>query len=109
MDDLTAMSNRLILLNNGSVAYDGTSAGLIERTGDRRTLAVTCEGSAPQIQCAKHLRSQAGQHFYVFDGSHAPQVLESAGRVHGLRDVEITHAPIEEVIADLYRDWQKKE
>jgi len=109
MDDLTAMSNRLILLNNGSLAYDGTPAGLIERTGDRRTLAITCEGTAPRINGAKYLRSQAGQHFYAFDGSDAPQVLSCAGQLSGLRDVEITHAPIEELIADLYRDWQKKD
>ena len=108
MDDLTAMSNRLILLNNGRIAFDGDSAQLFAQTGDRRTLTVTCEGSAPIIDGASFQRSENGRHFYAFDGSDAPRVLAGAGRVPSLRDAEITHAPIEEVIAGLYSQWQQK-
>jgi ABC-2 type transport system ATP-binding protein len=108
MDDLTAMASRLILLSQGRIAFDGTSAELLRLTGDKRTLCITCDGSAPEIACAVHLRSELNQHFYAFDGSNAPQVLASAGQLPGLRDAEITHAPIEEVIAGLYAAWQGK-
>ena len=108
MDDLTSMASRLILLSQGRIAFDGTSAELLRRTGDKRTLCITCDGSAPEIACAAHLRSELNQHFYAFDGSDAPQVLAGAGQLPGLRDAEITHAPIEEVIAGLYATWQEK-
>ena len=109
MDDLTRMANRLILLNQGRIAFDGVPASLTERTGDRRTLALTCGGQPPVIPGAAYERSEADKHFYAFDGKDAPQVLAAAGQVPDLRDVELAHAPIEDVIADLFRGWEKRD
>lgn len=106
MDDLTAMANRLILLNNGAIAFDGTGEELIRRTGDKRTLILTCDGERPEIDGAIYQRTESGRHVYAFEGSDAPRVLSATGRLNGLKDAETGHAPIEEVIAGLYQAWQ---
>ena len=105
MDDLTAMASRLILLNRGAIAFDGDSAELLQLTGDRRTLRLACDGEPPEIDGAHYQRTEAGQHVYAFDGADAARVLGAAGRLRGLRDAEVGHAPIEEVIAGLFQQW----
>ena len=53
-------------------------------------------------------RTESGRHVYSFEGSDAPRVLSAAGKLPGLRDAETGHAPIEEVIATLYQQWQQQ-
>lgn len=109
MDDLTAMAKRLVLLANGRIAFDGTSAQLLARTGDRRTLTLTRAGEAPEITQAHLVSSEEGRHAYAFSGEHASQVLGAAAALEGVSDIEMAHAPIEEVIAGLYASWQKNQ
>lgn len=104
MDDLTAMAQRLILLNSGKIAFDGTSDDLLRRTGDKRILTITCLGKAPSIDRAQCLASEADQHRYLFSGEDVSSVLSCVSRLN-VRDAEITHPPIEEVIAGLYEKW----
>lgn len=107
MDDLTAMARRLILLANGKIAFDGDSAELLKRTGDQRMLTLTRAGDAPPIDGARLLLSEEGRHQYAFDGTQASRVLGAAAGLADVRDIEMAHAPIEEVIAGLYEQWGK--
>jgi len=108
MDDLTAMAHRLILLHEGSIAFDGTSEALLQKTGDRRILTLSCEGEAPSIDGASWLTTEGIQHRYAFSGADASRVLAAAAAIPRLRDVEMSHAPIEEVIAKLFESWLKQ-
>lgn len=106
MDDLTTMANRLLLLCDGRLAFDGTEEELLRRTGDRRALTLTCEGEAPAVRGALWQESEGGRHRYVFEGRDAQTVLSSLSTLPDLRDAEMSRAPIEEVIAGLYEGWQ---
>ena len=108
MDDLTAMAQRLLLLHDGRIAFDGASGDLLRRTGDRRILTLTRSGEAPLIDGAQWQSSDSGRHLYAFDGADVSRVLTSAARLADLRDIDITHAPIEEVIANLFSSWEGK-
>lgn len=108
MDDLTAMARRLVLLADGRIAFDGTSEELISRAGDRRVLILTREGEAPDIALARHVESEGARHTYAFSGDAASQVLSACGQLEGIRDIEMAHAPIEEMIASLYENWTQK-
>jgi len=105
MDDLTAMAHRLVLVNNGSIAFDGTPQQLTSLTGDRRLLWLACKGSAPEISGAVWQRSEEQRHLYAFNGRDASRVLAAAAQVPGLADIEMSHAPIEELIANVYERW----
>ena len=108
MDDLTAMAQRLVLISQGRIAFDGTSAELLRRTSDRRVLTLRADGKAPVIDGAVWQSSEDGQHAYAFAGADASRVLTSVAQVSGLRDADIAHAPIEEVIAGLYERWMQE-
>jgi ABC-2 type transport system ATP-binding protein len=56
MDDLTEMANRILLINQGRLAFDGGYDELIRMAGDSRIIKLTLRGNSPMIG-----------HFYVLE------------------------------------------
>lgn len=110
MDDLTEMAKRLILINKGTLAFDGDHEKLMRLTGDRRILRVETKGATPEIPGAKLVSQTGGTCEYEYDALATPTATLFAGlaAAEGIVDAEIVRAPIERVIADLYRKWQKE-
>ncbi len=108
MDDLTEMAKRLILINKGTLAFDGDHQKLMRLTGDRRILRVETKGGAPDIPGAKLVSQTGAACEYEYDALETPTARLFAGlaAAEGIVDAEIVRAPIERVIADLYRKWQ---
>ena len=109
MPDLEQLRARIVLLNEGAIAYDGSFGDLRRRLGDRRRLVLeTDAAAAPVLPGATHLGSDATRHEYAFDATAVPipRLLAAAAERARLLDVETHRAPIEDVIADLYRDWR---
>ena len=48
-------------------------------------------------------------HEYAFDRTQTGirDILRLLSEIDGVEDVEVRHAPIEEVVASLYRSWKK--
>lgn len=109
MDDLEAMAQRIVLLRDGEKAFDGDFASLRRAAGAYARVRVRAPGPAPQVEGAAYLRSQDGVHEYAFDGagSGVQALLGSLARCPLVQDVEIGKAPIEDVIAGLYRAWRE--
>jgi ABC-2 type transport system ATP-binding protein len=109
MPDLEQLRARIVLLNEGAIAFDGSFAELRRRLGDRRRLVLeTDSAAAPALDGATHLGSEGMRHRYAFDAiaTPIPRLLAAAATRARLVDVETHRAPIEDVIADLYRDWR---
>lgn len=107
MDDLTAMAKRLLLISDGKIAFDGSYESLMQRTGDERELLLTCSGSVPAMPLARLVRLKGEQHTFAFAGKDASSILRSCVAAEGIRDIEMRHRPLEEVIANLYLSWRK--
>ena len=107
MDDLTEMAGRLMLINNGKIAFDGGNDELLKLTGDRRRIKLTMPGDAPKIEGARLIGQENGGYLYEYDGAKMPvhQLMKRLSELVGVRDVETMRAPIESVIADLYQSW----
>ena len=109
MPDLEQLRARIVLLNEGAIAFDGSFEDLRRRLGDRRRLVLeTDSAAAPALPGATHLGSEGTRHQYAFDATATPiaELLAAATVRARLMDVETHRAPIEDVIADLYRDWR---
>ena len=110
MPDLEQLGARVVFLSEGAIAYDGSFEDLRRRLGDRRRLVLeTDSAAAPALPGATHVGSEGRRHEYAFDAIEVPipRLLAAAAERSHLVDVETHRAPIEDVIADLYRDWRR--
>ena len=108
MDDLEEMAQRILMISSGRIAFDGSFNDLRSVTGNLTRLVVTMDrGLVPQIQNARLISSKNGMFEYDRDLEQIPlkDLLGQLSTLEGVRDVEIKKAPIEQVIARLYRDW----
>ncbi len=106
MDDLTEMAGRLLLISKGAIAFDGAPDEL-HRAGTRRTLRLSVPGEPPRLPGAELIGRENGGYAYAYDAGEAQMqaLLRALADVPGVTDVETGRAPIESVIADLYRQW----
>ncbi len=109
MDDLEQLAARIVMIDNGRIAFDGDFLELRRQSGDRRELTLeTTVDIPPQLDLATCVRSEANRHTFAFDATRTSIVglLEEASAKASVIDVETHRAPIDDVIADLYERWQ---
>ena len=109
MDDLEEMAQRILMISDGKVAYDGDFDGLRKITGNLTRVVVTTEnGFMPELQNAVLLSSENGVHEFEIDLAKTPikSLMRLLSELNGVCDVEIKKAPIEQVIASVYSSWK---
>ena len=109
MDDLEEMAQRILMISGGKIAYDGDFAGLRDVTGNLTRFTVTMEGDYPLALSGGTLISgENGVYVFEVDVTHTPirLLLKQLSESDGVKDVEISKAPIEKVIAGLYAAWK---
>lgn len=107
MNDIEALTDRIILIGKGKILHDGSMQAIKDRFGRSRWLSVTfAEREEPVlVPGAELVHFTAGQAVYQYD----PQVLKPADLLADLsRELDITDmvfesVSLEEVIASLYR------
>ena len=109
MDDLEEMAQRILMISDGVIAYDGDFDGLRKSTGNLTRLSVTMnDGNLPIFDNSKLLSSRNGIHEFEVDLDEIPikTLMRILSDSDGISDVEIKKAPIEQVIAKLYESWK---
>ena len=109
MDDLEEMAQRIIMISGGKIAYDGDFAGLRDVTGTLTRFTVTMAGDY-QLSLSGATLVSRENNMYVFevDVNQNPirLLLKQLFESDGVKDVEISKAPIAQVIAGLYAAWK---
>jgi ABC-2 type transport system ATP-binding protein len=111
MAELEQLAGRIVLIDHGALAFDGPWERLRREYADRRRLLLeTADGPAPLLAGAQLVESAAGRHEYVFDAAQVriADLLAQAQAQASVLDVETHRAPIDAVIADIYRQWQQQ-
>jgi len=110
MAELEQLAGRIVMIDHGKLAFDGSFDRLRREVSDqRRLLLETSNGAPPILGGATLVKSEAGRHEYTFDATQTKiaMLLEQAAGQTQVLDVETHRAPIDEVIADIYRQWQR--
>ncbi len=110
MDELEQLAGRIVMIDRGRIAFDGPFDELRNHFGDRRRLRLQTSGEeAPALSRAELLKTEAGWHEYVFDAEQVklPTLLAEASAQASVLDAETHRAPIDEVIADIYAEWER--
>jgi ABC-type uncharacterized transport system, ATPase component len=110
MAELEQLAGRMVMIDHGKVAFDGPFEQLRQTMSDGRRLIIeTSDETAPSLEGAELIESQARRHEYRFDASQIKIVdlLNQAAKQTSIIDVETVRAPIDEVIANIYQSWRK--
>lgn len=107
MDDIEALCQRVIVLNEGKVFLDGTLHQLRSKVSSERRLIVDLENEHDTIisNGVECLRQEGHRVWLRFDPTVIPaaQLIAQVTAAHAIRDLYVENPPIEEIIAKLYR------
>jgi ABC-2 type transport system ATP-binding protein len=109
MDDVERLCGRILVVDQGRLAYDGDLPGLVARVGARRVLVVDLtEPTAPldDVPDTELVGVEGGglrqRLAFVPERTTAAQVLAAVGARADVRDLSVTEPDIEDVVRRLY-------
>ena len=108
MDDIEALCQRVLVINQGEIFLDGTLAGLRQRISNERRLIVdvAADDQLPEGLPAEIVRRDGRRITLTFDPARI-QAAELISRITtscAVRDLFVENPPIEEIIARLYAE-----
>jgi ABC-2 type transport system ATP-binding protein len=103
LGDIERLCERLLVIDHGSLIWDGPIAELRARYGDERTLIVDLEEAAPPlaVEGARVERVEGPRQWLRFRGSAAELTARVAGSAR-LVDLQIAEPDIEEIVRSIY-------
>ncbi len=105
LNDIEALCDRLMVINGGKLLLDGTLEDLRATYGDGRYVTVDLEDYA-EVKSEHHalvVDSSSTQLLFCVE-KNVPEFVESVLRSYPVRDLFISHPPIERIVAAMYRD-----
>jgi ABC-type uncharacterized transport system, ATPase component len=109
MQDIEALTERILLIGKGRILLDGSFDELKKRASERKTLVVEYSGKAPEICSGLALTEAKEGHLVI---TLDPSVLSVSDAVAHLAsqtellDVSVSGINAEEMVAALYREYR---
>ena len=104
--DVEELCPRVVIIDHGTVIYDGGLGELKARHGRERTLVVDLVGAVGplQVEGATVVRVEGPRQWLRFDGgaTSAARVLAAVSSVAEVRDLSIEETDIEEIVRRIY-------
>ena len=108
MHDIEALAKRVMLLGKGALLYDGSLEAIRERYAGEKQLSLRyARGRLPdRLEGARIVQADIGHATLRFDPSKtsAQRLFAQLSQLVELRDVSIQEAPLETVMATLYKE-----
>lgn len=109
MQDIEALTERILLIGKGKILLDGSLNELKRRFSERKTLVIEYSGTTPEIVEGMTLsESKAGRLVIVLD----PSILSVSDAIVWLAsqtdliDVSVSGITAEEMVASLYKEYK---
>jgi ABC-2 type transport system ATP-binding protein len=112
MDDIEALTSRVLLIGKGRILYDGPLRKLRERFDRRRRLELSFEAGEepPELEGARLVSRKESHAVYEVDTGliSVSAALRVLGERLTITDMSAGSRPIEEIIASLYQEGEGK-
>jgi len=111
MQDIEALTERILFLGNGRILLDGSLDELKRRTSGHKTLVVTYAGAAPQVyeDSMEIVEEKDGRMVIRLDPDVLP-VSDAIARLASrsdILDVTVSGISAEEMVAALYEEYRE--
>lgn len=108
MQDIEALTERILLIGKGRILLDGSLSELKARNSSRKTLTVAYEGGAlPFCEEITVKENKAGRAVLSVD-TRTLSVSEAISRISaavGVKDISVTGESIDELVVSLYQEF----
>jgi ABC-2 type transport system ATP-binding protein len=103
LGDIERLCNRLLVIDHGSLIWDGAIAQLKERYGGERTLVIDLEEPAPPLEIAgaRVEKVDGPRQWLRFRGS-ASELTAQVAAAARLVDLQVQEPDIEEIVRRIY-------
>jgi ABC-2 type transport system ATP-binding protein len=113
MSDIEKVCQRMMIIDNGQIIYDGAIAGMKEKLAPHRVLVVDFPEQAPELNVggAQVVERDGRRVKLRFDRRQttASALIAALAAQHSIRDISVEEPEIEEVVRGLYqRSAQRK-
>lgn len=109
MQDIEALASRVILIGKGKILLDGTLEGLKKQFSGGKTLRIEYQGNTPELPEGLSWQEKGENHGVLLLSPEllsVSQAISSLSSQVELRDVSVEDPPIDEIVANLYREYR---
>ena len=109
MQDIEALTERILLIGKGRILLDGSLAELKKRSSERKILVVEYNGNAPEIGVGMTLSEAKDGRFVIVLDPSALSVSDAIAHLAAqteLLDVSVSGISAEEMVAGLYKEYR---
>ncbi len=110
MKDVAALCKRVVIIAGGRIEYDGSLSGIIDKFSGHKIITLQfADGHCPQLSALGEVLDETWPKARIrVARSAVPRVLAEVLRDNPIEDVAVEDVPLEEVIADLFRESSEK-
>jgi ABC-2 type transport system ATP-binding protein len=109
MQDIEALTERILLIGKGRILLDGNISELKKRSSERKTLTIQYKGAAPEVTEGMNiLEAKDGRLVIALN----PSVLSVSAAINSLAlqtelsDISVSDISSEEMVASLYKEYE---
>ncbi|MDR1001429.1 MAG: ATP-binding cassette domain-containing protein [Clostridiales bacterium] len=109
MQDIEALTERILLIGKGQILLDGGLDELKRHAGQRRTLIIEYNGDAPEIREGMSVNEAKEGRLVITLDPAIMAVSDAIAHIAAnteLNDVSVSGASVEEMVAALYREYR---
>ncbi len=109
MQDIEALTSRVILIGKGKILLDGALESLKKQFSGGKILRIEYQGSTPELPKGLSWQERGKNHGVLLLAPELLSVSEAISSLSAqveLRDVSVEDTPIDEIVANLYREYR---
>jgi len=111
MNDIDALTNKIILIGRGQILYNGSFSAIKEKYGKIKTINVEFEKEYPSIkldgyEVVKHEKNTAVIRNLPETEFHTKDFINKISEKYAIKDFSITSLGVDEILAEMYKDFE---
>ena len=110
MKDIAALCKRVVIIAGGRIEYDGSLSGVIDNFSGHKVMTLQfADGHQPDLSRLGEVLDETWPKVRLrVERQDVPRVLSEVLRDNPIEDVAVEDIPLEEVIAELFRESSQK-